>query len=210
MARFQHYSPLWFVCSLFVCSWLSFFLFFTFFFLPRVHVTKVSWIRGVCWPSLYPWVGNSCVTILCLPNVRLLRRVILETRGLQSIVFMKDRHKTLNWRQFVLLFVSSPPPPTTTRHTVQAFLIKNICQSLVILLSWLKNFRLLGSYININITKKLLDTLYLLSVSHTCLAVKSCNSIWADALVGTYLVLARSTIFARVTSFAFINIWKWT
>lgn len=55
-----------------------------------------------------------------------------------------------------------------------------------------------------------MDTFYLQSVSHTYLAVKSCNSIWADALVGTYLVLARSTIFARVTSFAFINIWKCT
>lgn len=43
-------------------------------------------------------------------------------------------------------------------------------------------------------------------VRYRYLTVKSCNSIWADALVGTYLVLARSTIFARVTSFAFINI----
>jgi len=57
---------------------------------------------------------NSCVIILCIPNVRFLWRALLKTLGLQSILFMKDGHKMLEWRQFVLLIL------TTTFNRFQA------------------------------------------------------------------------------------------
>jgi len=54
--------------------------------------------------SLNFCVRNSCVTVLCVPNnVRFLWRAVLETRGV--FLFMKDKHKMLNWRQFVLLIL---------------------------------------------------------------------------------------------------------
>ena len=62
----------------------------------------MTWTGGISGRSLH-----SCVNILCVYSVGFLLRAVLETCKLQSILFMKDWRKTLNWRQSVLLTLAT-------------------------------------------------------------------------------------------------------
>ena len=89
-------------------------------FLSHVHVGHMICI---CGPSLKSCERNSCITILCILNIRFLWRAALETHGLQSTTLsLKDRH-IKHWIDGSLCQWFLQPHCTDSRQSVSSFLM---------------------------------------------------------------------------------------